>query len=291
MEELLKSVDFAIDFDMDTSDLDCLDEFSSDDLLDLNEDELLNIDLLTCSEYEDLEECPELNDDTIDSFFVQDQLNSEEDYKCMSNILTNLKCTKELTMNNSPINSNSSISTSINNLFLIKSTNNLLNNSITSNQSTNLLNNSINAHSSNYSSNVTALNYTSSTYRSQNQRLIKENSDDSYCSSDDDSISSIPNLDETSQIKDEMSIELNRNQTRRHSNCKAVSKNQSKNQIKNSLKNQFKSKPERKLSKTKGTSLLVKPKTKNLKKVKKEMNDNFRQFFKYFYLEHNYCSM
>ena len=84
MEELLTSVDFGIDFgvdsfEMDTSDLDCL----SDDLLELNEDDLLNIDLLN-SECED--EHQELSY-PIDSFFAHED---EQDYKSINNILNKL---------------------------------------------------------------------------------------------------------------------------------------------------------------------------------------------------------
>lgn len=302
MEELLNSVDFAVDFDMDTSNLDCL----SDDLLDtLNEDDLLNIDLL--SEYEDLEESQVLGGQllSIDSFFVQDQ--SESDYKT------------------SKVNSIAS--------FLISPF------GLSPNPSTQLTgNSSISHHSSHsYSSSIgypqstvshcSSLAHTSSiahqlNYRSQSQLLNKENSmtDDSYCSSDEDSISSILLDDpETSPLEDGVraasrfgqsdkngerlnrissaskranessAAVLSRNQTRcqtrfqskvQQAKCQPKRLGQSK--CKSTIYGQEESdvkQPKRKLS-SKGTSLLAKP------KCAKKISDSFAR---YFAEEHNYC--
>ena len=119
MEELLKT----IDFDMDTSDLDCL----SDDLLD--EDDLLNLDdLLTNSEYEDLEEEDDNQEELediefdIDSFFVSEK-RDEKEFKKLNRILNRLTYSKDTSLN----------SISINNLVLFNSFN--INSSTTSTRS------------------------------------------------------------------------------------------------------------------------------------------------------------
>lgn len=296
MEELLNSVDFAVDFDMDTSDLDCL----SDDLLDsLNEDDLLNIDLL--SEYEEESQSNGLL--TIDSFFVQDK-NETADYKSINNIASFLISPYGLSPNQStPLNGNS-----INSIGYSSSI------AYASNHSAASLNASSIAHPLNLP-----------TYRSQsqllNKDLIKENSmtDDSYCSSDDDSISSIILDEETSQPEDGLlanrfgqsdkavmmnfdqigslkrsneSTVLSRTQTRcqirfqskapQSSKCqppKRIGQTKCKSAICGQEAVEDSKQPKRKLS-SKGTSLLAKP------NFPKKISDSFARTF---YQEHNYC--
>ena len=292
MEELLNSVDFAVDFDMDTSDLDCL----SDDLLDtLNEDDLLNIDLL--SEYEDLEESQELGGQllSIDSFFVQDQ--KETDYKTskINSIASFLISPFGLSPNpTGQLNGNS--------IAPHHSYSSAYPQSAVSHCSS-LVHSSSLAHS-------TSLTHSSSiahqlNYRSQSQLLSKENSmtDDSYCSSDDDSISSILLDDsETSQLEDSVmtagrfgqsnksgrvsesvAAGLSRSQTRcqtrfqsKQAKCQPKRLGQSK--CKSAIYEES-DKPKRKLS-SKGTSLLAKP------LCTKKVSDSFAR---YFAVEHNYC--
>ena len=286
MENLLNSVDFAVDFavDFDTSDLDYL----SDDLLDtLNEDDLLNIDLL--SEYEDLEESQELSDELlpIDSFFVQNQSETDfktnkSDFKSINNITSFLISPFGLPNQTTQLNSLTSTShhSSIGYLSPI-------------------------VHSTPLNPSIThQLNY-----RSQSALLSKENSmtDDSYCSSDEDSISSIvlddqetsletgvmanrfgqdKSFDKLSSIRvSESSDVLARDQARSQTRFQSRGQ-QAKCQPKRLAQTKCRSaiyeedlKPKRKLS-SKGTSLLAKPKSP------RKVSDSFARTF---YQEHNYC--
>lgn len=296
MEELLKNVDLGIDFDMDS--LDTLDSLNidciADDLLDLNEDDLLNIDLLTSSEYEDSLEDQESSDEElefdIDSFFVSEK-QDEKEFKKINKILNKLTNPKDSSLN----------SQSINNLMLLTS----INSSFNSNYCYNL----------NSTSNQTQLN-SNCTIRSQNQCFNRDSSyldscDASSSSSDEEQINFNDNQ-ETSQLNNDkrsvvpfsISYYLNDKLDKRNKKDKKLDKKKfnSKKTCKSLEKlnqTQANNQMKRKLSSSKGTSLLAK--TNSLKKIKDDLSDlndlnesekylNYSKFLNYFYQDHNYCT-